>query len=112
MDAWAELQKQKGKVPGLDKFCDRHLFARFCNRQILAALDESAYTASPALREHLSKPFSRVGSTQVVEDGFNRTKINGIFTNTEEVEQPEEGISCAHQQAGAVSDAPLPGSSA
>lgn len=65
--------------PGLQAVADRLLFQQACNLQVLLACAEARFTASERLGRRLQSLFSRVGSTQIIEDTINHQKNSGVL---------------------------------
>ena len=77
-------------TPGVETIVQRHLFQRKTNRQIIEAFKESEFNITDSIKAHLTQRFSKVTSTQVVEDSFNYTKNDAQLLRRKRLGRPEK----------------------
>lgn len=70
----------------------RSIVQRSCMKQFVLACEESNFTLTPAIGHHLHQHFRQVGSTQVVEDGFNHMKSDKVTLKRKRQAAPERAM--------------------
>lgn len=92
MEAYEELKLRTHHIPGLMEIRDRHLFGNVVNMQLLAAFRESQWVLTAPIQRHLKCHFSRVCSTQVVEDASNHQTNNGVLVKRKKLGRPQRAV--------------------